>query len=208
MSPPGRHEVVLVRHGQTAWSLSRQHTSRTEVPLTEQGAAEALALRDRLGPRRFAVVLTSPRVRAAETCRLAGYGDVAEVADDLTEWDYGEYEGRTTAAIREDRPGWTLWGDGVPGGESAAQVAGRADRVVERLRAVDGDVAVFAHGHLLRVLAARWLDLPPEAGRLLSLDPASVSALGWEREQPVVVSWNVAEGPAQQARAPAAGRGR
>lgn len=185
-------EVVLVRHGETAWTISRQHTSRTDVPLTDRGRERATALGERLADRPFALVLSSPRRRALDTCRAAGFPD-AVVDDDLVEWDYGEYEGRTTAEIREERPGWTLWGDGAPGGETAAQVTARADRVVERLRALDGDAAVFSHGHFLRVLAVRWLALPATEGRLLALDPGSTSVLGWEREQPVVRSWNVSD---------------
>jgi len=185
-------EVVLVRHGETEWTLSRQHTSRTDVPLTDRGRERAAALVDRLAARRFALVLTSPRRRAADTCRAAGFPD-ATVDDDLVEWDYGDYEGRTTAEIREERPGWTLWQDGAPGGETAAEVTARADRVVRRVRAVDGDVAVFSHGHFLRVLAARWLGLPATEGRLFALDPGSTSVLGWEREQPVLSRWNLGD---------------
>jgi probable phosphoglycerate mutase len=181
--------VVLVRHGETGWTISGQHTGRTDVPLTDEGRRQAERLRDRLLRLEPAIVLTSPRQRAQETCRLAGLGEVAVVDDDLVEWDYGEYEGRTTVEIREEVPDWTLWRDGVPEGETAAEVGARADRVIERLRRA-GDAVVFSHGHLLRVLAARWLDLPPDAGRLLVLHPASVSQLGWEREQAVLRSWN------------------
>lgn len=181
---------MLVRHGETAWSIAGRHTGRTEVPLTDGGRRQASALAPRLGRRAFDVVLTSPRERAMETCRLAGFGAVAEVSDDLAEWDYGAYEGRTTADIRADAPGWSLWRDGVPDGETAAEVARRADRIIARLLALDGDALVFAHAHLLRVLAARWLGLPPEGGRLFTLEPASISVLGWEREQQVVRSWN------------------
>jgi probable phosphoglycerate mutase len=183
-------EVVLVRHGETAWTLSRQHTSRTDIPLTDRGTERAAALGRRLADRGFALVLTSPRRRAADTCRAAGFAD-ATVDDDLVEWDYGDYEGRTTAEIREERPGWTLWHDGAPGGETADQVTARADRVIGRLRAADGEVAVFSHGHFLRVLAARWVGLPATDGRLFALAPGSTSVLGWEREQPVLRSWNV-----------------
>jgi probable phosphoglycerate mutase len=186
MSPP---EIVCVRHGETAWSLSGQHTSRTEVPLTEAGRAQARQLASRLPDGPFAVVLSSPRERALETCRLAGITE-PEVSDDLQEWDYGDYEGRTTADIRQAVPGWSLWRDGVPGGETAAQITARADRVVTLARASAGPVLVFSHGHFLRVLAARWLDLDAGAGRLLALEPASVSVLGWEREQPVIARWN------------------
>ena len=181
---------MLVRHGETEWSRTGKHTGSTDVELTEEGRRQAEALGAELSGRRFALVLTSPLQRAVETCRLAGYGDVAAVRDELREWDYGDYEGRKTVEIREERPGWTLWGDGVPGGESAEEVAARADRVVAELRALDGDAAVFAHGHILRVLAARWLGLEPVAGRLFALDTATVSVLGYERETAVLRMWN------------------
>lgn len=181
--------VVLVRHGETEWTLSGQHTGRTDIPLTDRGREEARALADVLtGP--FALVLTSPSARAAETCRLAGLGAEARERDELLEWDYGGYEGRTTADIRKDHPGWTLWDDGVPGGETAADVATRVDRVIGELRSVEGDSIVFAHGHVLRVLTARWLGLEPGAGRFFALDPATISVLGYERETPVVRGWN------------------
>jgi probable phosphoglycerate mutase len=183
--------VVLVRHGETAWSLSGQHTSHTDIPLTDTGRRQAEALRAVLTTRSFAMVLTSPLQRAVETCRLAGCADVAVVCDDLVEWDYGDYEGRTTAEIRAERPGWSLWRDGAPGGETADEVGRRVDRVRERARAAAGDVLVFSHGHLLRVLAARWLDLAPADGRMFSLATATISELGWEREDPVVVRWNL-----------------
>jgi broad specificity phosphatase PhoE len=189
-APPARHEVVLVRHGETEWSASGKHTGRTDVPLTEEGRRQSAAIGAALQGRRFALVLTSPLSRALESCRLAGFGDVAQVRDDLREWDYGEYEGRTTPEVRKERPGWTLWSDGVPGGETAGEVRARADRVLAELRAVDGDSLVFAHGHLLRVLAARWLGLEPVAGRLFALDPATISILGYERETPVIRQWN------------------
>jgi broad specificity phosphatase PhoE len=183
-------EVVLVRHGETEWSRSGKHTGRTDIPLTELGREQAVAVGTALRERRFALVLTSPLQRAAETCRLAGYGEVAEPRDELMEWDYGAYEGRKTVDIRENHPGWTLWQDGVPGGETAGEVGARADRVIAELRASTGDAAVFAHGHVLRVLAARWIGLDPTAGRLFALDPATLSVLGYERETPVVRSWN------------------
>jgi broad specificity phosphatase PhoE len=185
--------VWLIRHGATAWSLSGRHTGRTDVPLVDDGRTEAAAVgrwiaRDVPHP---SLVLTSPLERAVETCRLAGVGGGAEVTDDLVEWDYGEYEGLTTEEIRTTHPGWTLWSDGVSAGETAADVGRRADRVVARVRAAGGDVLVFSHGHFLRVLAARWVGLPPAAGRILALDAGSVCGLGWEREVPVVTSWNV-----------------
>jgi broad specificity phosphatase PhoE len=182
-------EILLVRHGATSWSASGRHTGRTDIPLNEAGQAAAAGLRDRL-PASPALVLVSPRSRATETCRLAGLGDVAKIDDDLSEWDYGDYEGLTTPEIRASRPDWNLWRDGCPNGETAAEVAARADRLVRRLASVDGVAVVFAHGHLLRVLAAGWVGLPPEAGAVLALDPATVSALGWEREQPVIRRWN------------------
>jgi probable phosphoglycerate mutase len=183
-------EAVLVRHGETEWSRAGKHTGRTDVPLTEAGRQEAQAVGAALAKHRFALVLTSPLARAAETCRLAGLGETAEERDDLREWDYGAYEGRTTAEIRAKRPGWSLWADGAPDGETAAEVGERADRVIAELCSVDGDVAVFAHGHLLRVVAARWLGLEPGAGRMFALDPATISILGYERETPVIRLWN------------------
>lgn len=184
-------EVFLVRHGETEWSRTGKHTGRTDIPLTERGREQAVAVGAALRGRRFALVLTSPLERAAETCRLAGYGEVAERREELMEWDYGADEGRKTVDIREERPGWTLWRDGVTGGETAADVGARADRVIAELRALTGDAVVFAHGHMLRVLAARWIGLAPWAGQLLALDPATISVLGYERETPVLRSWNV-----------------
>src|SRR5919106_4006176 len=183
-------EVVLVRHGETEWTLSGQHTGRTDIPLTDRGREEARELAAELAGRRFALVLTSPLARAAETCHLAGLRDHAARRDELMEWDYGAYEGRKTIEIRQERPGWTLWRDGVPEGETAAEVGARVDRVIAELRGVEGDAAVFGHGHLLRVLAARWLGLEPDAGRLFALDPATISILGYERETPIIRSWN------------------
>lgn len=184
-------EVVLVRHGETDWSRVGKHTGRTDVPLTERGREQAAAVGRALRERRFARVLTSPLSRSRETCRLAGYGDVAAEHRDLVEWDYGAYEGRTTLDIRQERPGWTLWADGVPEGETVEEVGRRADRVLAEMGTVDdGDVLVFAHGHVLRVLAARWLGLEPKAGALLALDPATLSVLGDERDAHVLRSWN------------------
>jgi probable phosphoglycerate mutase len=187
---PELPEVVLVRHGETDWSRAGRHTGRTDVPLNEQGRIRAGALAAKLGGRQFALVLTSPLSRASETCRLAGLGEQALVDDDLMEWDYGAYEGRTTAEIRSERPGWSLWSDGVPGGETVAEVGARADRLISRLEDTGGDVAVFAHGHVLRVLGARWVGLPPNDGRLLALDPAAVSVLGHEHDWRVIRGWN------------------
>jgi broad specificity phosphatase PhoE len=183
-------EIVLVRHGETEWSRDGRHTGRTDIALTEAGRRQAERVGAALRGRTFAVVLTSPLVRAAETSRLAGFGDVAHVHDELMEWDYGEYEGRRTVEIRKERPGWSLWRDSAPGGETAADVGARVDRIIEELRALDGDALLFAHGHVLRVLAACWLGLEPHEGRLLALDPATLSVLGWERETAVIRLWN------------------
>jgi broad specificity phosphatase PhoE len=185
-----RHQIWLFRHGETAWSLSGQHTGRTDLPLTAAGRRRAQAIGRRLSGRPFALVLSSPLVRALETCRLAGYGEVARLTDDLKEWDYGDYEGRRTADIQEERPGWSLWRDGVPGGETGEEVGARARRVIETASAADGDVALFAHGHVLRVLSACWLGLPPDGGRLFVLGTAAVSVLGYERDTRVIVKWN------------------
>jgi broad specificity phosphatase PhoE len=185
-------EIALVRHGETEWSRAGKHTGRTDVPLTPAGRKQAEAVGAALRDREFARVLTSPLGRAAETARLAGFGDRAEEREALREWDYGEYEGRTTPQIREERPGWTLWRDGVPGGEPAAEVAERVDRLLAELRSGEGDALVFSHGHLLRVLAARWIGLGPESGSRFGLDPATISVLGHERETPVIRVWNAA----------------
>ena len=184
----------LVRHGETEWSRSGQHTGRMDIPLLPEGQAQARAVGRWLAEMvpDPALVLTSPSSRAEETCRLAGYEERAVPCDDLVEWDYGEYEGRTTDEIRAARPQWSLWSDGVPGGETAADVGRRADRVIEQARAAGGDVLLFSHGHFLRVLGARWVGLPPVGGRMLALGAGAVSALGWERETPVVSRWNAA----------------
>ncbi len=179
-----------MRHGETDWSRVGKHTGRTDVPLDEQGRDEARAIAPLLSGRPFALVLTSPRSRAVETCRLAGLGAQAQVRDDLSEWDYGEYEGRTTAEIRSERPGWSLWCEGPPGGETVAAVGARADRLIDELVAGAGDAAVFAHGHVLRVLAARWVGLSASDGRRLALDPATLSVLGYEHESRVIRAWN------------------
>jgi probable phosphoglycerate mutase len=184
-------DIALVRHGETEWTISGRHTSHTDRPLTAAGRDEAVALGAVLGGRAFGLVLSSPMRRALETCRLAGYEEVVEVSGDVAEWDYGDYEGRTTAEIRADVPGWTLWTHGVPNGETPAAVAMRADRVIARARLVAGHTLVFSHGHFLRALAARWLGLDTTNGRLFALSPGSLSALGWEREQAVVKSWNL-----------------
>jgi broad specificity phosphatase PhoE len=182
-------EVWLVRHGETAWSRDRLHTSVTDVPLTETGTAAALALRERLAGRSFSLVLTSPRERARRTAELAGFPD-ALVDPDLVEWNYGAYEGISTAEIRTTDPGWTVWTHPAPRGETAAQVSERTDRVLARARAAKGDSLLFGHAHALRVLAAQWLGLGARDGRLFRLDTGSLSVLGFERETPVIRIWN------------------
>jgi broad specificity phosphatase PhoE len=183
--------VVLVRHGETEWTLAGRHTGRTDVPLTEAGRSSARDVGALLHDRHFERVLTSPLIRALDTCRLAGFGDHAEVRDDLMEWDYGSYEGQTTADIRTEKPGWSLWRDGCPGGETAAMVGARADRVIGELRTVDGDALIFGHSHMLRVLAVRWTGLDATDGSRVVLDPAAVGVLGYERDTPVIVRWNI-----------------
>ena len=183
-------EVWLVRHGETEWSLSVAHTGRTDIALTATGREKAAAVGRYLSHWKFDLVLVSPLERAGETCRLAGY-EGALVDPNLSEWDYGDYEGRTTSQIQAQRPGWSLWRDGVPNGESAAQVAARAENVIARTSSVAGDVLLFAHGHILRVLAARWLGLPPQDGRLFALGTASISSLGYERETRAITRWNL-----------------
>ena len=184
--------IYLARHGETAWSLSGQHTGLTDVPLTERGERNARRLGERLAGLDFAKVLTSPLQRAARTCELAGFGGAAEVDPDLVEWNYGKYEGLRTVEIHGERPDWQLFRDGCPGGESPDQVGARADHVVSLLRPIKGDVLMFSSGHILRVLAARWLGLEPAAGRFFILNTASVSVLGYENNlsQPVVRLWN------------------
>jgi probable phosphoglycerate mutase len=185
-----RHQIWLFRHGETEWSLTGQHTGRTDLPLTEAGRQRAEALGRHLAGRKFALVLSSPLVRALDTCRLAGYGDQVQLTDDLLEWDYGAYEGRRTVDIRKERLGWLLWKDGVPGGETAEQVGARARRVIERATAPDGEVALFSHGHMLRVLGACWLGLPPASGQLFALGTAALSVLGYEHDYRVINVWN------------------
>jgi broad specificity phosphatase PhoE len=189
-SDAGHQRIVLVRHGQTEWSASGQHTGKADIPLTDVGRAQAAALGPTLGRYQFARILTSPRLRAMDTCRLALPGLAAEVDPDLEEWDYGDYEGMTSAQIREAVPGWTVWTHPSPGGESATDVAKRADAVLTRCRTIDGEVLLVAHGHLLRVLAARWLELDPSCGRLFLLDPGTLSVLGHDREVAALASWN------------------
>jgi broad specificity phosphatase PhoE len=184
--------VYLARHGETAWSLSGQHTGRTDLPLTERGEQNARSLGERLKGVTFAKVLTSPLQRASRTCQLAGFGAVAEADRDLLEWDYGQYEGKRTAEILAERPGWQLFRDGCPGGETPAEIGARADRVVSRIRAIRGNVLIFSSGHILRVLAARWLGLAPAGGKSFLLSTASLSILGYEHDQtePVIRLWN------------------
>lgn len=185
--------TFVARHGETAWSISGQHTGLTDLPLTDRGERNARRLQERLNGLTFAKVFTSPLQRAARTCELAGFGTGAEVDRDLLEWNYGEYEGRRTAEILAERPGWELFRDGCPGGESPDQVCARADRVVSRVRAVRGDVLLFSSGHFLRVLAARWLGLEPGAGRYFLLTTASLGTLAYEHHslsEPVIQLWN------------------
>ena len=184
--------VFLVRHGATEWSVTGQHTGRTDLPLTDEGREQAKRLGPRLAREQFAVVLVSPLTRARETARLTGFGEVAEVDPDLVEWDYGDYDGRTAADIRREHPGWTPWAGGYSGGETLDELAARADRVLSRARATEGDVALFAHGHILRVIAARWLEQPPVEASRYYLATATLSVLAWERETPVIDRWNEA----------------
>jgi probable phosphoglycerate mutase len=189
MDPTGSR-CFLIRHGETEWSLSRRHTGLTDLPLLPEGRLQAESLRAALGRRAFRLVLHSPLTRAAETSRLAGLEAGAKTEPDLAEWDYGRYEGLTTAEILEENPGWDLWRDGCPGGESPSQVGTRVDRVIATVRSAPGDVACVAHSHVLRALGARWVGLPVEGGKYFTLDPASLSILAWERGRPVVNVWN------------------
>jgi broad specificity phosphatase PhoE len=179
--------IVLARHGETEWSASGKHTSYTDIPLTERGRAAARAMAEKLGGREFALVLCSPLQRSSETARLAGFAP--EVDEDLVELDYGPYEGRTTKEIRVEQPGWSVWVE--PGGETLANAAARADRVIARALAADGDTLLFAHGHILRILGARWIGQPPDHGARLALDTAAVCELGFERETRALWRWNV-----------------
>jgi probable phosphoglycerate mutase len=192
--PPPERQIWLVRHGETEWSKSGRHTGRTDIPLTDVGRRQAETLATRLAGHRFALVLSSPRSRAAETARLAGFADAVVIDPDLGEWDYGAFEGRTTADIRTEMPDWSIWTGPWPRGETVEAVGARADRVIARCLdpTMDGDVLLFAHGHLLRVLAARWLGLPASAGRSFALGTATLSILGWERGNRVIEAWNEA----------------
>lgn len=186
-------EILLVRHGETEWSAAGRHTSRTDLPLVAAGRERATALAAHLASRSFALVLCSPLRRARETCELAGLGEAAQVDDDLHEWQYGDYEGLTTPQIREHRPDWWLWRDGCPSGETPDQVAARADRALARLREADGDAIAFAHGHILRVLGARWAGQGPEFGARLLLATGGLSVLGFERDTEVLARWNATD---------------
>jgi probable phosphoglycerate mutase len=185
-----KKEIWLMRHGETEWSAQGRHTSRTDLPLLPSGIKQAEELREKLKRRRFGLVLVSPMQRARETCRLAGYGDVARVTDDLKEWDYGAYEGRTTEDIRKERPTWSLWRDGVIEGEPIAHVGSRVQRIIEQCLAANGDVALFAHGHVLRILTAVWLGLAPDRGQLFMLGTGTISVLGFEHDYRVINRWN------------------
>jgi len=184
------HEIYLVRHGETEWSLSGQHTGSTDIPLTENGKAVARELGEKLIGIEFTAVWSSPMSRALDTARLAGYEHDVRIDDRLKEWTYGDYEGKTTPEVRETRPDWFLWRDGCPGGESPEQVGHRSDELIDEVRAVEGDVLLFAHGHILRVITARWLGYPPGDGMHFSLGTATLSILGWEREAASIWRWN------------------
>jgi broad specificity phosphatase PhoE len=186
----GPERIVLVRHGETEWSASGQHTSRTDLPLVETGREQARALAPTLRDRSFALVLSSPLKRALETCQLTGFGDVVELRQELHEWDYGEYEGLTTPQIKDRRPDWDLWRDGCPGGESPDQVSARADRLLASLARIEGEVLMFAHGHILRVVSARWLEMPIAAGGRLLLGAGALCVLGHERQTQALERWN------------------
>jgi probable phosphoglycerate mutase len=189
--PETRGDLWLMRHGETAWTLSGAHTGRTDLPMTENGKQQALALGRELKGRSFALVLVSPLERARETCRLAGYGDQAMVDPNLAEWCYGSYEGRTSTEILAERPDWSIWDQGPLDGETIEQVAVRAEAVIARALAVNGDVALFAHGHLLRILTARWIEMPPRAAQRFALETGTISVLGYERDTRVITHWNL-----------------
>ncbi len=182
--------IWLIRHGETEWTVSGAHTGRSDIPLTPNGEAQALGIPERLGAKQFSLVLTSPLQRARRTCELAGYGEHAQLEPNLAEWFYGDYEGRTSSEIRAGRPGWSIFKDGPQGGETLAQVAERTQKVIERCLAVDGDVALFSHGHTLRILAASWLGLPPETAKHFALGTAGISILGLENETRNITLWN------------------
>ncbi len=189
MAAPAQ-QVFIVRHGETEWSLSGQHTGTTDIPLTEHGRQVARLLQPILAKESFALALTSPLQRAQETCRLTGFGDVATVEPDLVEWNYGRYEGLTPGQIHATAPGWLIFRDGCPGGEQPEEIGARVDRVIAKVRAVEGNVALFAHGHVFRVLAARWLGFPPLAGQHFLLDTATMTILSYYRGVPAIKQWN------------------
>ena len=184
------HQVFLVRHGETEWSLNGRHTGSTDIPLTEHGREVAKLLRPILAKESFALTLTSPLLRARETCQLAGFEDVAQIEPDLMEWNYGRYEGLTSAQIHATAPGWLLFRDGAPGGEQPDEIGARVDRMIKKTRAVNGDVILFAHGHVLRVFAVRWLGFPPSEGQRLLLDTATTNVLSYYRGIPAIKRWN------------------
>lgn len=183
-------ELWLIRHGETAWSLSGAHTSRTDIPLTDRGRERARKIQEYLHGKSFSMVLTSPLQRARETCRIAGFGDAAQIDDDLTEWNYGAYEGRTTTDIQKEIPGWSVWTSPIIDGESIDQVAERANRVIARAASHGGRVALFAHGHILRILGACWIQAPPVMGSRLALATGAISTLGFEHGTRVITLWN------------------
>lgn len=185
-----RQRLYLLRHGETEWSKARKHTGRTDIPLTDRGREDARRLERALVDLDLSLVLTSPLQRAAETCRLAGFADRAQSEPDLMEWDYGEYEGLTTPEIRRSVAGWNVFTHGCPGGEQPEEVARRADRVIARVREVEGDAALFGHGHLLRVVGARWLTFPPVEGRRFVLQTGTISVVGYEHDMPAILRWN------------------
>lgn len=185
-----KQKVYVFRHGETEWSLNGRHTGTTDLPLTENGREKAKLLQPLVAERTFALVLTSPLQRAKETCELAGLGEKAELDSDLAEWNYGEYEGLTTPQIQEKEPGWSVFTHGCPGGETAEQIGKRIDRAIAKIRAAEGDVALFAHGHSLRVLAARWIELSPAGGSHFDLDTATLNILGYYHTLPAIVTWN------------------
>ncbi|NCY15330.1 MAG: histidine phosphatase family protein [Actinobacteria bacterium] len=190
MSDGDRHRLFVIRHGATEWSRTGQHTGHTDIALLPEGEAQARATGALLAGHEFALVLTSPLQRARHTCELVGLGAQAQVEPNLIEWDYGEYEGITSAQIHQTAPGWTVWTGAIPGGETIEQVAARADAVIERVLGADGDCIVFAHGHILRTLTARWCELDPREGRRFVLDPATLCVLGWEHDSRAILQWN------------------
>jgi len=196
-APAAGRQVLLVRHAETEWSRDGRHTGRSDIPLTDAGRDAARVLASRLDPDAFALILVSPLARARETCELCGFAERAQQRSDLLEWDYGDYEGLTTVEIRRQRPDWYLWSDGCPGGESAADVGARADRVIAEIRAGAGPAAVFSHGHMLRVLGARWAELDPAEGSRLGLATGALCVLGYEREAAILSRWNDTGAPVE-----------